>query len=271
MKLPEKKVERVYGLPALTKFLTKPMSVCLDFRGHGMGDAIMFMPLYKRLKVLYPYCQFDLVCTQDYFSSVSRDTYNLVYPITFPEFDDRYYGNTGKSKPEMCCVYELGIPFSADIEFTWKPENLHCDILIPDNTVGIAYQVTSNPNKSIAYNNAKLVWEAVKEAGFIPMEIHFEHNLRDHRNRQYDFIDNTCRNFEATVENCLGVIKQCVGFIGVNTGTFCAAVSILGNVLHMFKRHPFTGYKRFNPVPEVDCRDLVTVDTSKVQKYLEGL
>ena len=273
MELPEIKKERVYGSPVLTSFLKEPKAVCLDFRGHGMGDCIMFMPLYNRLKELYPECQFDLICSkgQEYFNTVTREDYDLVYPLTFPEFNNRYYGNTGKSKPEMCCVYELGIPFTEDIEFTWKPGELHCNIEIPENTVGIAFQVTSNPHKSILYENAKRVWNTVKEAGYTPLEVHFDHILRDPRNTKYNFINNTCRDYEATVENCLGVIKQCRGFIGVNTGTFCAAVSILGNVLHMFKRWPFAYYKRFKPVPEVDCRDLVIVDTSKVQKYLEGL
>lgn len=44
----------------LRKFLTDNMKVLLLFNDHGMGDCIMFMPLYQKLKRMFPQVLFNL-------------------------------------------------------------------------------------------------------------------------------------------------------------------------------------------------------------------
>lgn len=259
-------------------YLKSGQKVLIKFDWHGMGDCVMFLPLYNRLKELYPDVSFNLVCNygQEYFEDKNDDKYDIDFDIVFPEFNNKYFGYNfhGKSKPEICCEYELGIPFTEDIEFTWEPNKVEdSGIIIPKNAIGVAFQVTSNPNKSIEESVAFYIWDAIKQLGFTPVEIHFSHKLQNERNSMYGFIDRTCRTEKASVNNCIDVINKCKGFIGVNTGTFCMATAMKnGNVLHMYKMHHFSpNYKRFNPVPEIDCREKFYINMNILENYLRGL
>ena len=267
-----------YEKKRLVEYLKSGMNVLILFNDHGMGDCVMFLPLYKKLKELYPSVNFNLKCNigQEFFNEINCKEYDYEFYIKFPEWNMRPFFPScmNLSKPAICASYELGIPFTKYDEFTWKPNEIkNSGIVIPKNSIGIAYQVTSNPNKSIDYNPAKFVWGIVKEYGFNPVEVHFEHKLGKSQNKKYDFIDFTCRNYEANIENVIDVINKCKGFIGVNTGTFCMATSMKdGNTLHMFKRYHFAPhYKMCNPVKEIDCRTVSSISIKILKKYLDGL
>lgn len=262
----------------LVEYLKDGMRVMILFNWHGMGDCIMFLPLYYKLKKMYPNVSFNLKCNvgQEIFDDINDKEYDIYFDIIFPEFNDkRYYPYTiGISKPHICCYAELGIPFSKDIEFTWKPKKIiDSGIVVPNNSVGVAFQVTSNPKKSIDRDTAKFVWDTIKNMGFNPIEVHFEHSLKNENNKKYDFIDNTCRGYKANIENVIDVINKCRGFIGVNTGTFCMATAMKnGNVLHMYKVHHFyPHYKQFNPVKEIDCRRSYLISMNIFKGYLEKI
>ncbi len=259
----------------LVDYLFDGAKVLVLFDWHGMGDCVMFMPLYKRLKQLYPNVHFNLKCNngQEYFEEIDCDDFDFSFNVEFCEFNMSKYGFVfeGLSKPEICAIYELGIPFDESLEFTWKPDKIiDSEIKLPQNAIGVAFQVTSNPTKSISEDCARVVWDTIKECGYTPIEVHFEHCIKNDRNKKYSFIDLTCRDFEAKIENVVDVISKCKGFVGVNTGTFCMATSMMnGNVLHLYKRHHFApNYKRFNPVPEVDCRNIDNIDKNKIREYL---
>lgn len=262
----------------LVEYLYDRAKVLVLFDWHGMGDCIMFLPLYNRMKELYPNVSFNLKCGrgQEIFNDIHDTEYDLCFNIRFPEFNNMCCGVNfnGLSKPEICCIYELGIPFDETIEFTWKPkEIIDSKIPVQDKTIGVAFQVTSNPSKSIEYECAKKIWNTIKDYGFTPLEVHFEHVLRNQINKKYDFIDNTCRIYEPSISNVIDVINKCKGFVGVNTGTFCMATAMKnGNVIHLYKRYHFApNYKRFNPVTEVDCRHFCHIDESIIKEYLSKL
>ena len=120
----------------------------------------------------------------------------------------------------------MGFPWNSANEFSWKLPQVHTDIKIPDNTIALSFQSVSDPVKNLQINKAQLIWNLVKEAGFTPLEVHFEHNYKKANNTRYPFIDYSCRDFPASVENCIGVMQQCKGFIGVSTGTSCIAASL---------------------------------------------
>jgi hypothetical protein len=271
-------IVRYFGNKRLVEYLKNGMNVLISFENHGMGDCVMFIPLYNRLKETYPNVNFSLKCGpgQEIFNDINCDSFDYCFVIEFPEFYfKRDYGSfDGMSKPEICAVYELGIPFDSSIEFTWHPDSIcNSEINVNDNTIGVAFQVTSNPNKSINYDCAKVIWEMIKEYGYTPLEVHFEHGLGNPRNKKYDFIDNTCRNYEPNIDNVIGVINKCKGFIGVNTGTFCMATSMKnGNTLHMFKIFHFCpGYKKFNPVMEIDCRNVDFINKTIFEEYIRKI
>ena len=276
-----------YSKKKLIDYLRPNTDVLILFNDHGLGDVVMFMPLYERLKQMFPDVHFNLKCNngQEFFEEIDRNSYNETFYIKFFEFyrwtDIIQNGRLQKvcitvneSKPEICCNRELGIPFEPSLEYTWQlNKTVHTDIVIPDKTIGVAFQVTSAQYKNIPYDSAKIVWNTIKECGYTPLEVHFEHRLKSTNNTKYDFIDNTCRNYPASVENLIDVINKCNGFIGVNTGSFVMATCLKqGKTLHMMKIFPFApGYKRFNPVPEIDCRQSNFIDKNKIEQYLESL
>ena len=271
----------------LIDYLKNGQNVLILFNDHGLGDVVMFLPLYERLKQMFPGVHFNLKCNrgQEFFEEIDRSSYDETFYIKFYEFYK--WTNVMKngrlqtvcmvvneSKPQICCNRELGIPFEPSLEFTWQPNKpVHTDIVIPDKTIGVAFQVTSAQYKNIPYDSAKVVWNTIKECGYTPLEVHFEHGLKSTNNTKYDFVDNTCRNYQASVENLIGVINQCKGFIGVNTGSFVMATCLKqGKTLHMMKVFPFApGYKRFNPVPELDCRDAKSINANIIDHYLKRL
>ena len=128
----------------LVEYLKDGMRVMILFNWHGMGDCIMFLPLYYKLKKMYPNVSFNLKCNvgQEIFDDINDKEYDIYFDIIFPEFNDkRYYPHTvGKSKPHICCCTELGIPFSKEMEFTWKPDKIiDSGISVPKNSVGVAF------------------------------------------------------------------------------------------------------------------------------------
>lgn len=271
-------MEVLYSKKKVVDYLKSGQRVLIKFDWHGMGDCVMFLPLYNRLKKLYPDVSFNLICNrgQECFEDKNDNEYDICFDIVFPEFNNRHLVPSvyGKSKPEICCEYELGIPFTKDIEFTWKPNQINDSGIAVDNkTIGVAFQVTSNPVKSVSECCAKIIWDMIKKHGYTPLEVHFEHELGNARNTKYEFIDNTCRIYKPTISNVIDVINKCKGFIGVNTGTFCMATSMKnGNTLHLFKKFHFCpGYKRFNPVMEIDCRSTELIDKKIFEEYIRRI
>ena len=92
----------------LRKYLSNGMKVLLLFNDHGMGDCVMFMPLYQRLKQVFPDVIFNLQCGkgQEFFQELTETKYDLKYYIKFPEFNME--GIPSKypymSKVGICCV-----------------------------------------------------------------------------------------------------------------------------------------------------------------------
>ena len=236
----------------LVEYLQPGMKVLIrfDIPYKGMGDCVMFMPLYERLKVLYPYVEFSLYTVssqQDYFGdNYHQDMkFDYVFYLTFYEYN--MYDDTGRmSKPEICCVKELGIPFTADIEFTWRPKNTY------SRFIGVSFQCNSDPRTNVHPDTAKIIWDCIKFENMIPIEITFTHPQFNKVNQPFPFIDLSLRNSPATIENAVSAIASCRAFVGVNTGTFCVAVSMFPErVLQLNTGKPFTPYKRINPINSI--------------------
>jgi len=257
----------------LTEQLEDGMRVRIDFDRHGLGDMIMFQPLYQRLKTLYPNIEFHLKGNRDqqYFEEAPEAAVDVVFKISFPETPELFRSSKyTMTKPEACAVLELGIPWEPALEFSWKPTKFNPELQIKDNCIGMVFQCNSDPSKGINPGLAARLWEAVRKSGFTPIEVQFTNPNHNKKNGRCAFANYSCRDFEPTVENLVSVIRQCKGFVGVNTGTFCAAVCIKnGHVLHLHTRHDFTRfYKRNNPVSSIDCTNPDKVDYSVIDRYL---
>ena len=208
----------------LAQLLKPNMKVLLEFGHipHGMGDCIMFRSVYQELKKLFPQTVFNLHCRsgQDIFNQITEKDYDLLFQVTMAQ------NNGGQSKFRICAEQEFGIPWNSANQFSWKLPEVHTDIVLPANVMGLSFQSTSDPAKNLPADKARTIWNLVKDVGFIPLEVHFEHNYKKPVNTRYSFIDYSCRDFPASVENCIGVMQQCKGFIGISTGTSCIAASL---------------------------------------------
>ena len=257
----------------LTEYLEPNDNVLIEFV-HGIGDMIMFYPLYLRLKALYPDVDFRLKANTDqgYFEETQAMTrVSKHFKIAFPETTGNFVNSRySMSKPEACAVLELGIPWTRDLEFTWNPTRWNKDLKIADNCIGVVFQVNSNASRSLDPITGQTIWNTIKAHGFRPIEVFFKDVHRRERNGKFSCIDYTCRDFEACPENMIAVIKQCKGFVGVNTGTFCAATCLLnGHTLHLRRNDPFGPYyKRFDPVKECRALNAQDIDRQALSDYL---
>lgn len=253
-----------YNNKKLIQYLNDKDKVLILFNDHGIGDVFMFMPLYLRVKQLFPSITFNLALNQgqQLFQDITEEAYDKAFYIKFYQFN-MCPAFHGMSKPEICCNVQLGIPYDQSLQFTWKPEVIS-DLKLKDNCIGCAFQVTSNPRKSLSIDKAQQVWEAIKQTGYTPVEIYFQHQLRDIRNSKYPFIDYTMRTQKACPQNLVSAINQCKMFIGVNTGSLCIAASLHPQTtIALLTRHHWSpNYQRLNPIPELDNK-LITKDIVK--------
>lgn len=205
-------------------------SVLLPF-WHGVGDCVMFLSVLERLRELYPGIKIDIgLCRgldQETFipDAVLLDGdwrekwkdfgYDLVFPVNFPieKLEDP---NT--TKAEVCCIEELGI----------EPTCGH-EPLIGKPMCAVSYQMTSVPWVANADAEvAEKVWKEIKDAGYVPIEVHFQHVFHNPSNERFPFVDTHVRNCTPKIETLMALLRACDRFVGVVSGNFHMALSVMG-------------------------------------------
>lgn len=202
---------------------TKPpgeRSVLLRF-GHGLGDTLLFMPAFWRLRELYPTTRIDLYIEsgqEEIFHSVpvekatDFDGYDHIFILHFPMSEGSSF-----TKSQKCCMDELGIDPITDVASIPKK---------PSPFVALHFQGTALPdNVGCPEDVARLIWEDVIAAGKIPIECHYEHLFHNPVNEKFPFITNTARGCSASLHSLFGLLQHCCAFIGVASGPFVAALS----------------------------------------------
>ena len=255
----------------ISESISEGESIRINFIRHGLGDCIMFYPLFKKLQRLFPKNTFSLYTSkgQEEFSEINSDHFDKEFNIEFYEWDSMFGIFKGMSKPEICAKYELGIPFDESDELSWKPkEILNLGVDIPKNSIGLAFQITSNPAWSLNEDLAEKIWSRVKYHGMTPIEVSFIHRFFNHNNQKFKFIDKSCRDLKASTQMAEHVISQLSGFIGVCTGTFVMATCILKEKPLFIRLHQsFVNYKKHDPVPELDLSN-GEIDLNKLDEYI---
>lgn len=198
---------------------------------HGVGDVVMFRAPLQALRGRFPWVTFDLgLCAgldeetfvpdavllgQSWRSDVTAMDYDIVFLCHFPveQLDDLTL-----TKAEQSCIVELGI----------EPTHGHLPIT-PKPLVGLHFHATSMPWAANADQTvARLVWEDVLAAGCVPIETHFEHVFHNPVNGKFDFVDYHVRGCRARLDNLIALLGGCRAFVGVVSGNFHLALSILG-------------------------------------------
>lgn len=198
------------------------------FWGHGIGDALMFQVILDKLKESYPDIEFKMaifrgldleVIFPDHIFVRSREEamnlrdFDLVVQINFP------LERPGLTKAELCAETEIGIePISG---YKRLPE-------YPSPLVAVHYNLTSlpelaNPTEKVA----KKIWNEIHEVGLIPIECHFSHVFDNPKNFKFSWVDCTVRTCQAKLSSLFGLLKVARFFVGVVSGPWHSAMSIL--------------------------------------------
>jgi len=209
---------------------------------HGLGDLVMFLPVWDALRVQYDLTlglqpgvgQQDLVDGIELTKPLHEyEEYDHVFVVAFPMSEG---GNT-KTKLDKCLEDEIG-PVSYNREWRLYPG-------AQSRIVGVNFQGTclpesTNPPEQVCRH----VWDEVVEAGYVPLEVMFHHRFHNPRNVQYPFVTATTRHAEASVQNLIGTIVACHAFIGVASGPWVLARQILtaDRVLFLEVRHMLESY-----------------------------
>lgn len=236
---------------------------------HGLGDVIQFLNVFDEMKKLYPDIHFDLALQKGLGQEIVfpdaklivnldniEEGYDLTALINFPiEVDPKL------TKSELCCKNELGIELVSGHKKL--PE-------FPSPLVAVHFCLTclpglANPSEEVA----KKIWNEIHEAGLIPIECHFHHTFDNPENKVFSFVDATVRGCQAKVSSLFGLLKTSRAFIGVVSGPFHSALSILSpeRILYLEKDIPL---ERFTHLP-VTKVDLKKYKDGEVLNWLENI
>lgn len=230
----------------------KPKAVLLIF-WHGVGDLVMFLNPFRALRREFPYIHFviglpggltheellpddipyQLLTAEEVNETTENLPYDLVAKITFSMSE----GQTELTKAELCATEELGIP----------PVCGHGKLAPGVNRlVAVHFQITCLPDScNPDRDTAERVWNDILEAGWIPVETHFQHIFHNPVNEKFDFVDASVRRARPMVSSLVGLLRTCSAFVGVVSGNFHVALAVLPpeRVLLLekdFKRKCFT-------------------------------
>jgi len=193
---------------------------------HGLGDAVQFMLVLDCLKELYPGIHFHLGLLRGldletvYPEAVLitdlkniEEGFDLTVLLNFP------VEIPGLTKSELCCREELGIPLVSG----YKPLPK-----FPGKLVAVHFNLTCLPTlANPTEETAEKIWNEIREAGFIPIEVHFSHVFDNPDNKKFGFVDCTVRKCVARVASLIGLIQHCTAFVGVVSGPFHCAMATM--------------------------------------------
>jgi hypothetical protein len=198
---------------------------------HGVGDVVMFQEPLKKLRETYPDRHFDVglckgldqeviipdavLLEADWREKADELGYDLVMSCNFPMNENQ----TKLTKGEWCCIHELGI----------EPAGGHAELLKqPNRLCGVHFHITCLPDAcNPDRETAEKVWNEILQAGWIPIETHFQHIFHNPINQKFDFIDCTVRRCIPRVSSLVGLIQNCGAFVGVVSGNFHVALATL--------------------------------------------
>lgn len=235
-------IEPLKAEKKLVQELTPETRRVLIIFWHGLGDLIMFLNPFYRLRELYPEVQFDLAVqkglsfedvvpwarfiTGEDMNALEALDYDLVAKVHFPMSEDQ----VELTKGEFCCVHELGI----------APVCGHRLVPgVPNRIIGVHFNITCLPDAANPEEaTAKLIWEEIRDAGFLPIETHFEHVFHNPANKKFDFVDCTVRKAQARISSLVGLMGSLAGFVGVVSGNFHLALATMpSNRIFFLQKH----------------------------------
>lgn len=229
-------VRKAKGLPSLTRVRKEGLdgmtvadyikegakNILIDYP-HGLGDLIMFYPHFKAFthRKGYEHIRFSLKAA-DAFTSLlpwctDEDTFDTI--IWFPaRFNEREPALKGMTKPQANVVYDLGGEYDPSLDYT-EP------LVAPlenrfSRFVGLNFCCSCYPREgNCPERTARMLWEAVQGAGFIPIEV-FAPKTSRAENARYSFVKMSMRDVGLGIGRMMDVLRGLRGMASVSTGTW---------------------------------------------------
>jgi len=213
----------------------------------------MFMPIFWRLQDLYAEVKFDLYlecgqeCVFDSFPDKEGPDHDFVFHLDFPMSE-----GSGLTKAQKCCIDELGIEPLSEIAPLPKVES---------PIVAVHFQGTALPDSvNCPEETARQIWQEILDFGKIPVETHFRHLFHNPVNTRYGFVDRHVRYCDANLNNLIGLIQASFAFVGIASGPFVTALSVMpGRTFYLERNHKITDY-----VKDLD------IHAAHVDQYQDG-
>lgn len=230
---------------------------------HGLGDAVMAYPNFRRLRRMFPAIRIDvdfhLGQEEIYGRPEPGRSYDICFDLPFPVSEWR---TTNRTKAENSCIEELGVPVPAE---DYRPPRE-----VGSSFVATHFFSTCSRELCCPENFARQLHDQIADAGFIPIDTHMRHATAEPRNRPYDW--QTCRIYEqpATCGRLFGAIKSCAGFVGVASGNFWAALAVLPPERILFIKTSF-GPERLTHLKVASIDAGKPYDRAAVDRFLRAI
>ena len=234
-----KVVDIIRGLESVA-----PQRILIVF-WHGIGDLLMFYPLYDQLKKTFPQHKFDLgllpgvdhgaiipegkeIPEKDFLKD-----HDFAFVLSFHMVE----GSNHMTKAEFCIQQELGDMGAFDLVLPKLAKQ-------PNRLVGVHFQGTclpgsTNPDEAVA----KRIWDDLIEWGYVPIDLHFEHVFHNPVNKPFLWAERGCRGLKPSLGTLLMLIQRCHAVVAVASGPF--VLSMCNNperTIYLQKNHKIDCY-----------------------------
>lgn len=249
--------------------MESPAKVCLIF-WHGLGDLVMFIPTYYKLKIMFPETKIDIALQEGTGQKalmpgaieisdpgVPIDGYDYTFQIHYPMSE---HDNVKWTKNEWCCMVELGIDPIDEYPKIKKSASPF---------VACHFQATAlpdpiNPTEEVA----EKIWNEILDTGLIPIEVFFRHKYYNPVNEKFKFIDCTVRRAKPSIKTLVNTYNHCFASICVASGNLPVSISIMPTrTLYLKKAYDIECYTR-KTIPQID---VTNYEDGKVKEWLVKL
>lgn len=220
----------------------KPDTKALIRFGHGLGDTLMFLPVFYKLREQYNIDLYVEAGQEELFGTTMNKEgkgYDFVFSLDYPMSE-----GSDLTKTEKCCRDEIGIE---------PPKEEIAKLNNQDSPfIAVHFQGTALPGSvGCPEDTAKQIWQEIKDFGKIPIECHFEHLFHNPANQKFGFVNRDVRDCKADLKNLIGLIQHSWAFVGVASGPLIVALSILDRVFYLEKNHKLKHYTK-QDIPQVN-------------------
>lgn len=216
---------------------------------HGVGDLLMFYPVYLLLKHMFMEHSFDLgllpgVGHKELFpdgKELPEKDFVKDHDVAFVLSFHMVEGSSGLTKAEYCLKNEIGDLNGAEY-LCGLPSFKPCQ----NRLVGVHFQGTclpgsTNPDEALAHQ----IWDDIKAAGYVPLDLHQEHVFHNPQNKPFPWVSRGCRDLPASLQSLRMLIERCAAVVAVASGPFVLSMCInQQNTIYLQKHHKIGCYIR---------------------------